>query len=592
MMPTILEIESKLQQSQSLNFKKYNISILRNITIEGLSDYLQYLGLDHHVKCNVAFNDFDNTFVDAVEGNADLLNVDTDCVIVAHFLDKMSWDLARNFTSLSEDQQQSEIDRIKFFFQEVVQGIKKQTSAHILFFSIGSPRNPAFGSIDFQTSNGQTQCIKVLNECLKDISKEFNSVSIIDIDRIIRCLGENSFYDDRFWHIGQAPYSKSALYEVAKSAYDFIRPTLGLNKKCLVLDCDNTLWGGIIGEDGLSGIAIGRTYPGSAFYEFQQEIINLYNRGIILALCSKNNSDDVWEVFQKHPDMLLREKHIAAAEINWADKATNIRNLARKLNIGVDSFVFMDDSDFEINLIKSSIPEVHCIQVDKNRPETHLQKLTECRLFDVNSFSNEDMQRGKMYKANASREKLKSSSSSLNDYYAMLEMNVSILICDEISLPRVAQQTQKTNQFNLTTKRYTEENINFFINSSDHDVITLQLDDKFGSSGIVGTAILSYEDDSALIDSLLLSCRVLGRGVEHVFINEIMRWAKSLGKAKIKGSYIRTPKNSQVENFYGNVGFTEVSESSDESSKSYIFDLHNKISDNPKYFANVKVSMR
>ncbi|CCO23210.1 HAD-IIIC family phosphatase [Maridesulfovibrio hydrothermalis] len=591
MIPTILDIEDKISEFKNKNLKKYNISILRDITIENLSEYLKYIGFEHNINCEAFFNDLDTTFVDAISGNTNLFNDKTDCVIIMHYLDKMSWDLARRFSSLSKEQADSECQRLISFFQQVVAGIKKQTTAQILITSFASPRNPAFGSIDYQMENGQSQCINQLNLHLKDLSQANNSVHIIETDRIVRKIGEENFFDDRYWHIGQAPYSKAALFNFSAAAFRFIRPTLGQNRKCLVLDCDNTLWGGIIGEDGLSGINLSRNYPGSTYYEFQQGILNLYDRGIILALCSKNNEKDVWEVFSKHPDMLLKKKHIASAMINWNDKASNIRQLAQTLNIGLDSMVFMDDSDFEINLVRTSIPEVHCIQVDKNSPEKHLQKLMDCDLFDINSFSQEDAQRGAMYKANAKRKELKSNSGGLKEYYHLLEMCINIQLCDEISIPRVAQQTQKTNQFNLTTKRYTEGDINAFVQSLNYDVITLKLDDKFGPSGIVGTAILYYTAERAIIDSFLLSCRVLGRGIEEIFINIAMQRAQHKGCSEIIGLYRKTAKNVQVENFYGKTGFTLLDEPLNKSTKSFSFNLDGDLPEPPDYFKEINIYM-
>jgi FkbH-like protein len=402
------------------------------------------------------------------------------------------------------------------------------------------------------------------------------------MNRCLMNVGAKRFYDPRYWHIAKAPYAREALQEIANEAFKYIRPLRGKNKKCLILDCDNILWGGIIGEDGLAGITLGKTHPGSAYYEFQQEIVNLYHRGIILALCSKNNEADVWEVFDQHPDMVLRREHIATAQINWYNKAQNLRQVAEDLNIGLDSIVFMDDSAFEVNLIRQMLPEVEAIHLPEDRVVEYRDILASGGWFDTLTLSEEDRQRGAMYQAEAVRKRLLAESTDLESYYRSLDMVLEIRLANEFSIPRIAQLTQKTNQFNLMTRRYSDADITRLSGSETADVISLRLQDRFGDAGIVGVCILKYEDKTALIDNFLFSCRALGRGVEDAFLVQSLKRAKLRGSQVAIGEYRATAKNDQVKEFYPTQGFRPLA--AEDSIQRYEVDLTTFMRNEPTFF--------
>ena len=482
---------------------------------------------------------------------------------------------------------ESEFNRVKENIESVLSGIRKKTNVMILWQGFELPPYPVLGILDSQSPNGQYALINDLNEYLRDRLGDQRNAYFVDLNLCMARLGANRFYDPRYWHIGRAPFSREALREIALENFRYIRPLKGKNKKCLVLDCDNTLWGGIIGEDGLAEIKLGKTYPGTAYYEFQQEILNFYNRGIILALCSKNNEDDVWEVFRKHPDMVLKEEHIATVQINWGDKAANLRQIALDLNIGLDSLVFMDDSEFEVNLIRQELPEVEAIHLPRNKAVEYRDILASCGLFDTLTLSAEDKNRGAMYKAEATRKKLRAGITDMRTYYESLEMELEIRFPDYFSIPRVAQLTQKTNQFNLTTMRYSESDIKDLINGEESDVIYLRLKDKFGDSGIVGTCVLKYMDEKAIFDTFLLSCRVLGRSVEDAFLIEALKLAKRQGCKVAIGKYYATRKNAQVEHFFSKHDFHEISEKQSDEGRCFQYNLETDIELAPDFFKNI-----
>jgi FkbH-like protein len=555
---TLAEILKELSPESLAGLPGLNISVLRNITVEAIEPYLKYYSYRFDLRLNCSFGEYDNVYQEAVGGSGELLNEDTECVLVFLGLDNLSADLSRRFPCLDESRISEEIQRVYDFIEVTLSGVRKQTSAMILWFGFELPVYPAMGIMDGQSDNYQTGVINNLNRQVRELVRRTGNAFFVDMNLILSRTGDEAFHDHRYWHIGRAPYTRQALQEIASEVIKYIRPLKGKSRKCLVLDCDNTLWGGIVGEDGLASIKLGTTYPGSPYLEFQQEIVNLYHRGVLIALCSKNNQEDVWEVFDSHPDMVLERKHIAASQINWDDKATNLRKIAADLNIGLDSLVYIDDSEFETSLVESVLPEIETITLDSSQAVRYRDTLASCGFFDTLSMSEEDRKRGSMYAADADREKLRTDSSDMDSYLESLEIVMDVQFASELSIPRVAQLTQKTNQFNLTTRRYSESDIANLSNNHDADVLHARLADRIGDMGIIGACILRYEKESVVIDSFMISCRALGRGVEHAFLDQCLKHAQSRGARTAVGEFIPTVKNVQVKDFYTGNGFVEA----------------------------------
>lgn len=560
------------------------IAFLRNITIDPIVPYLKFLCFKINIKADIYMGEFDNIVQDVMNTESTLYQFDPDITVICLKLENLAGKLVESFSDLSSKEIDNEGTRIVDFVDNILREIRKNSNATILLDSFEVPVYPSFGVYDYQDCSKQVNTIRKINFDLLNIVNKYNSTYIVDIDMLKSTIGYLNFIDNRYWHIAKAPYTREALKIIAKEYMKFIRILKGKNKKCLALDCDNTLWGGIIGEDGINKIKIGKTYSGSAYLEFQQAILNLYNRGILLAICSKNNEQDVLEVLENHPDMILRKKHFVSMRINWNDKVTNLREIANELNIGLDSLVLMDDSDFEINLVKKLLPEVKAIQLPRD-PSSYRDLLNSLDLFDTLTSSEEDRMRSKMYKAEISRKEAKLQVATLEDYYKYLGMEVSIRSADEFSIPRISQLTQKTNQFNLTTKRYSESEIKELAESRDTDVRYLHLKDRFGDSGIVGVAILKYQENEVFIDTFLLSCRVIGRGAEDVLLKDCVNIAKKRSCEKIIGLYRPTKKNGQVEEFYKNHNFSLLEK--DNNGAKYSFLLKKIYPDFPNYFKSI-----
>ena len=581
------QIQDQLNTRDISSLPGLGISILRNVTLEPMEPYLRYFALQMGFKAKVEFGEYDNVFQEAVGEGKYLLGEGADIVLVFVKLDTLSPRIARNFASLKPQEIQAEVETVKDFISGVVCGIRSRTKAALLWNGFEQPSSPSRGILDSQEPQGQSGIVEELNNFAKRKLSEQGNAYFVNLNLCLMRLGKKKYFDLRYWHIGRAPYTREALKEIALENFKFIRALNGKNKKCLVLDCDNALWGGIIGEDGTEKIKLGKTYPGAAYCEFQNEAVNLYNRGIILALCSKNNEEDVWDVFRRHPDMVLKREQIASAQINWEDKATNLRRIALDLNIGLDSMVFSDDSAFEINLVRNLIPEVTCIHLPKEAPGTYADLLSSSGLFDSLVVSPEDRKRGSMYRAEGQRKDLKSRVEDLEKYYHSLEMVVEIRIADDFSIPRIAQLTQKTNQFNLTTKRYSEADIKGFVEGGDSDVITLKLADRFGDYGTVGVCILKYEEGVVLFDSFLLSCRVLGRGVEATFMAEVLKFTGGKGCKLAVGEFYATKKNGQAEFFFAKQGFQEKEPENGKADRTFYWDMDKESPGGPVHFKKV-----
>lgn len=328
-------------------------------------------------------------------------------------------------------------------------------------------------------------------------------------------------------------------------------------KKCLVLDLDNTLWGGVLGEEGIDGIKIGGDYPGKAFLYFQEALLELSKSGVILTICSKNNEQDVFDAWEKNPYLVLKKDHFSAWRINWNDKATSIRELSEELNIGLDSFVFVDDNPTERELIRQVLPMVEVPEFPAQPYELPLffQKLV-TDFFRVYSVTEEDKKKTDQYKANAARSQARREFADFSKYLESLDMHITLESANEFNIPRIAQMTQKTNQFNLTTKRYTDADIRQQL-ADGWKIWCISVADRFGDNGITGCIIVN----GTKIDSFLLSCRILGKGIEVAFAKSVLALLKDSGVKMLSAKYYPTAKNAQVKEFYDKCGFTLLADS-------------------------------
>lgn len=452
-------------------------------------------------------------------------------------------------------------ERLKFVHSQI------PATSQLIVFTLYRLFDFKAESMDFSVETA----IDGFNSFILEFAKTNSNVRIVDFSDFCNRYAAADLIDWKFYFLSQAAINpKLAVafrkwFELKKSS--FSKPA----KKCLVLDLDNTLWGGILGEDGPEHLKIGGDYPGKAFLLFQQQILELQKRGIILAVCSKNNEADVWEFIDNSRDQVLKKEHIAAWRINWNDKAGNIAELAKELNIGLDSMVFLDDQPAERELVKTMLPEVTVpdFPAAPYLLPVFFKNLQE-QYFNIYQASAEDLRKTEQYKQNAERREFQQQFTNIDEFIKSLEIETTIRMNDDADIPRIAQMSQKTNQFNLTGKRYTDLELKEIIESNGN-VFSLSVKDKFGDSGLTGAAVVSLVGNDAHIDNLFLSCRILGRKIENTFVKQILLSLKEESLENVTAAYNKTPKNQLVENFYESVGFSVINKA--EQKKSYVYCL-------------------
>ena len=575
----------KLDEIVGETLPEIRIAILRNIVIEPIAPYLKVHCSRFGMHLNLQLGNYDNLHEDVFQAGSPLFDFKPDIVVFALRLQLLAPKLVLGYTSLtaaeSEELSLTVLERV----QDLVQAIRKRSAAVILVHNFERPAWPAYGILDAQWNHGQQNAIVRLNQGLAKRLQSIGGAFAIDLDGVLSRLGYDRAIDDRYWHVGRAPYRPPLLEQLSREYARFLAALKGKNKKCLVLDCDNTLWGGIIGEDGINGIHLGADYPGSAYLEFQHAILDLYNRGILLAINSKNNERDVLEVLERHPASLLKPNHFVAKRINWNDKATNLREIASELRIGIDSLVFLDDNPVECAYVRGVLPEVEVVQLPAD-PTSYRRLLQSLASFDTLALTEEDNRRSGMYQQETQRQRLRQESNSIEDYLRSLEMNVQIALADDYSIPRIAQLTQKTNQFNVTTKRYTEQNIRLMNDDPMVDVLHVSVQDRYSDNGIIAVAIVRYENDLAGIDTFLMSCRVIGRGIEQTLLATILQAARDRHCRTVQGEYIATAKNEPARILFAQNGFTPVGHP---ERSLWTRDLSLPLLQNPDWFREVNV---
>lgn len=405
-----------------------------------------------------------------------------------------------------------------------------------------------------------------------------DKVAILDCDHLASIQGRGSWFDDRYWFRSKQAVGFDALPLMATHLSGLISAELGLSRKCLVLDLDGTLWGGVVGEDGVEGIDLGHGPDGEAFMAFQDYIASLKSRGVILAVCSKNDEAAAKEPFERHPDMRLGLDDFAMFVANWEPKPDNLRTIAKSLDLGLDALVFVDDRPNEREAVRQALPEVDVLVLPED-PAGFVPALAAYPYFEMSAFTADDGSRTEQYRARAQASGLEAQASTIEDFWQDLEMRAVIGGFDELRMPRVVQLIGKTNQFNLTTRRHSRSEVESLIAREDNIHFCVELSDRFGDHGLVGVVIGVRDGETMEIDTMLMSCRVIGRSLEATVMAEITRRAAEIGCTKVRGVYRKTAKNNLVADLYANFGFERAD--SDDAETSWIYDLTNGPISNP-----------
>ena len=483
-------------------------------------------------------------------------------IVIVHFeIEMLLGDFASDILSLSVTQRTARVEGVKQKISSLLETLSKNLPNTKIILENFTFRNPIYlGILDSNILAGLNETLLKLNLFLHELKNEFGErFSINDFTSLIASYGKANAYDFRMYRLGKYPFERSFNLKLFEHFYTALLPFFSPRKKCIVIDLDNTLWGGIVGQDGIDNLQLGSAGIGESFTQFQKLLLNFYRSGIFLAVCSKNNYEDAIEVIEKHPDMILRKEFFSSLRINWMDKATNITSIAQELNIGTDAIVFVDDNPAECELVKQQMSEVEVVNL-VGEPDNYIQQLLSVTSLQTVSLTDEDLSRNIMHNADEKRKVAEQSFASLDDYYKSLEMSAYISIDNLAQVSRVAQLTQKTNQFNLTTRRYSNEEIKSFMSSPEYNVLTLRLVDKFGDNGIVLVAIVKTSALEWTIDTLLMSCRVIGRQAETALLNFILAQATESGVHLVTGQFLPTKKNAPSANFFKDHSFVQLNE--------------------------------
>ncbi len=395
----------------------------------------------------------------------------------------------------------------------------------------------------------------------QDGLQKTDPVHVLDLDALEREVGSRESRDARKAYLYRQPFSDAFLVRLARELAHWIARAHQPPKKCAVLDCDDTLWGGVVGEDGLAGIALGDAFPGRAYAEFQEWLLHWHNRGVLLALASKNNEADVWEVFDKHDAMRLQRAHLAAWRIDWRPKDVSLPELAAELNLDLESFVLFDDNPVEIDRVRRAHPQVACVQLPTD-PARLLATVQAAAPFErLGTVTDEDAGRTRMMAEERERQALRQTLTE-TEYLATLQVEVLPFEAEAEHMERVAQLINKTNQFNLTTHRRTREQVQALAAASDWRVLAARVRDRFGDYGITSVALIKLAEETAQLDTFLLSCRVLGRGVETSFLAAVAAAAADAGAARMQAWFLPTDKNAPAQTFLPDHGFQQAPDGS------------------------------
>jgi len=437
--------------------------------------------------------------------------------------------------------------------------IQSHLTATLIQSNFVLPYERFFGNFDHKTPESFYAAVGAINSKMTEASRSRGSVLVNDVESVASWLGRRFWFEERFWDSAKYFCSLECLPYVGKNIVDVAMASLGRVIKCIVLDLDNTLWGGVIGDDGIDGIQLSAHGDGEAFYRFQLYLRELRRRGVLLAVCSKNEKANALLPFEKHPEMVLKLEDIAMFVANWNDKADNIRQIREVLNIGIDSMVFLDDNPFERNLVRELVPGITVPELPED-PADYVRAVSELNLFETTTFSAEDSKRTEMYRAEAQRREEQASFGSVDDFLQSLEMRMTVARFDSFHLPRISQLMQRSNQFNVTTRRLSEVECKSLMEDQRWLPLYAKLADRLSDHGLISVVTLEAREDSLAIRDWLMSCRVLVRGVEQFMMNRTVEHAKKLGLPRVTAEFIPTAKNGMVKDFFQQFGFAKVEE--------------------------------
>jgi len=547
-------LESSRQLDPAKTSRKVKVALLADAATQRLVPLLRALFHSQGVDAEIYEGRFDAIEIDVSNPRLGLYQFQPDAMVILNAVQALRSNYAHRQGDASAFVRET-ADRMV----RVWDTIRLHSAATIIQSNFALPYERFFGNFDHKVPESFYSVVLALNERLGETARERRGVLINDVEAVASWIGRKHWFDDRLWDMAKYPCAVDHLPALARNIVEIVMALLGRVVKCVVVDLDNTLWGGVIGDDGLEGILLDAHGDGESYYRLQCYLRELLRRGILLAVCTKNEASNALLPFEKHPGMALKRDHFAAFVANWNDKAENIRKIREELNIGFDSMVFLDDNPFERNLVRELLPDVIVPELPED-PADFVRAISELNLFETVSFSTEDLKRAEMYRQEAERREVRASFATAEEFLQSLEMRIAVARVDSFHLPRVAQLIQRSNQFNLTTRRLSEGECAGLKDDPRWIPLYAKLADRLGDHGLISVVILEVCENELAIRDWLMSCRVVGRGVEQYLMNSVFEHARRLQLERVVGEYIPTAKNGMVKDFFAQFGFLTLPE--------------------------------
>ncbi len=561
-------IEKAKTKTNTLSLTPFKLGIISNSTVDFLIPSLIATAARYGFLLECIKADFGQTIQEAIHPESPLNRAQPDAILIA--IDHRGLPLETDIGN--QTAHEATVARCLQYLETIRTGFHDNSKAFCIVQTIAHPVKSLTGSFEYALPGTLRRLIHDINTGI--VESVTNSADVLlDTAGLAETVGLATWHDPIFWNMAKLPFSSHYLPIYAEYICRTIAAQRAKSRRCLILDLDNTIWGGVIGDDGLEGIVIGQgSARGEAYLDIQQTALALRNRGIVLAVSSKNTDEIARQPFRKHPDMLLKENHIAIFQANWNDKATNITAIANELSLGLDAMVFLDDNPAERNLVRKTLPQVAIPELPDD-PALFSRYLLAAGYFEAVVFSAEDNERAEFYQKNARRIALQQQVADLDTYLNSLDMKVTFQSFDDTGRARITQLINKTNQFNLTTKRHSENEVKAIQESSDYFTLQVRLSDVFGDNGMISVVICRYLDSNNWhVETWLMSCRVLGRKVERAVFREIIHQARHQGIDQLLGTYHPSERNQLVKDHYKDLGFEHLGDEEDGTTH-WLFDV-------------------
>ena len=574
------EAARRITADPSRELKALRVAVLSTFTAASLEPYMVVEGARRGLRVEPWFAPYNQLEPQALDPTSALYATRPDVIVILARLEDLLPDLFWRFASLAPEMIDAQLGLVAERHETLVAEIRQHSAATLFLSNFTEPWHSPLGLASALHEPAPGAVVERANAVLAALCRRSAGVYLLDLARAALEIGLDRWNDRRLAHVARIPLSLAAQIEVGRRVARHLRALSFPPCKCLVVDLDNTLWGGVLGEDGPEGIALGAEYPGSAYQEFQRGLSSLRARGVLLAIASKNDPAAVRDLFEKHPDMVLGWADFAAVQIHWEDKASSLRTIARELNIGVDAMAFYDDSPVEREWVRGQLPEVTVIEVPES-PLERVRALSDSGAFEQLRISDDDRRRAESYREQGERERLRAGAVSPEEFWRSLGTTIRVGSLDAGNLPRVAQLMAKTNQFNLTTRRHTAAEIRAMLEAGAVG-LWLRARDRYGDYGLVGVALAVSEPGHAWrIDTFLLSCRALGRQVEGGLLAALAQQVARQGGRHLIGEFIATARNQPAERFLAEHRFAPL----DGSARLWRLDLNAAALEPPRFVA-------